>query len=302
MHQQGMSVEQAAAATGMERGAREACLAKENDSVETAGRIATALGVALPEIEVSDFRENGYLPEAIVNFLGLLGWNPGMKLADGKDLEKFDRAFLAEHFSIERIGKTNAKFDRQKLLSFNADAIGAMTNERFADRWLHWLEHEQAEESRGQPAAIVEILRDPVRRVWLAGAVKQRARTLRDAAGAVGVLLRGDDSTEFDKAAMEKNVRGAGGAGLALLKEFAEELKGLGEWTPTSIHTAMESFAKSKGMVTEKGVNLGALAQPIRVAVAGVGVTPPLGETLALLGRESALKRFAACISAAAGA
>ena len=102
-------------------------------------RLALKLQVALPEIEVYDFRRNGYLPEAIINFIALLGWNPGMKLPDGKDLEKFDMDFLAKHFAIDRIGKTSAKFDRAKLLSFNADYIGKLSDADFAARWRSFL-------------------------------------------------------------------------------------------------------------------------------------------------------------------
>jgi len=295
---QGLAKDQVAVSLNMNVAEIDAFLNKENDALDTAERIASYFSVALPEVEVSDFRENGYAPEAIVNFLGLLGWNPGMKLSDGKDLEKFDRAFLAENFSIERIGTTNAKFDRQKLLSFNSDYLGGLSNEAFASRWLHWLLHEQAEGQRGTPKQVVDALADPQRRLWLAAAAKPRAKTFKDALNSCAVLMRADDSTTFDAAAVEKNLLANDRAGLKLLAEFKAALEIVEPWTPEAIHGAMESFAKSKGMVTEKGVNLGALAQPLRVAIAGAGVTPPLGETLAVLGRASTLKRFETCLRA----
>lgn len=271
-------------------------LAKDNDSLDTAERIAMRLTIALPEIEVSDFREAGYIPEAIVNFLGLLGWNPGMKLSDGKDLEKFDRAFLSQHFAIDRIGTTNAKFDRQKLLSFNGDYLNAMSPEQFADRWQHWLLHEQPEAHRGQPERIAAVLRDPVRRVWLASAVKQRTKIFRDAIAAAAFLVRPDDSQSFDAAAVDKALLVGDRAGYGLLSMFNDRIKPLHQWTPEIIHATMESLAREKGYVTEKGVNLGPLAAAIRVAIAGVGVTPPLGETIAVLGRESTLARIDQCL------
>nr|HRJ50896.1 glutamate--tRNA ligase family protein [Phycisphaerales bacterium] len=113
--------------TGMGEPAVSGFLAGENDSAQTAEALAGRFNVPLPEIEIWDFRRSGYLPEVIVNFVALLGWNPGMKDADGKDLEKFDLPFIAEHFSIDRVGRSSSKFDRAKLLSFNADAIAAMT-------------------------------------------------------------------------------------------------------------------------------------------------------------------------------
>ena len=85
---------------------------------------AIAKGEVPPEIEVRDFRAAGYLPEAIVNFIALLGWSPG------DDREQFDLAEMTSLFSIDRIGKTNAKFDRTKLLSFNTDWAARRTFRR----------------------------------------------------------------------------------------------------------------------------------------------------------------------------
>src|SRR5690606_17798793 len=70
---------------------------KKNDDLGIATSIAHLLGAALPEIDVSDFRRSGYLPEVLCNYLALLGWNPG------NDVERFDMAFLCDHFNLERI-------------------------------------------------------------------------------------------------------------------------------------------------------------------------------------------------------
>jgi glutamyl-tRNA synthetase len=287
-----------AAALGVPGSEVAAFLAKESDAVDTAEKIAHHLHVALPEIEVSDFREAGYLPSAICNFLSLLGWNPGMKQADGKDLEKFDRAFLAQHFSIERIGKTSAKFDRAKLLSFNADALNGMSEREFADTWERWLFEEQETSLRGTPEYVGACLRDHAseRRLWLARAVKPRAKTLRDTLKACEVFLRSDDSRDFDPAAVEKNLLSNDKAGVKLLIEMKGRLAPLEPFTPEMVHGAIESFAREKGFVTEKGVNVGPVSQPLRVALAGASVTPPLGETMAVLGKDSVLRRLGVCL------
>jgi glutamyl-tRNA synthetase len=290
---QGVTLEQAADLLQMNVQDVSDFLEKKNDSLETAERIAHQFAAVLPEIEVSDFRENGYLPEAICNFLSLLGWNPGMKQPDGKDLEKFDNAFLAEHFSIERIGKTSAKFDRAKLLSFNADAINAMSDAAFAERWRAWCEEYKPEFAKRVGAAENWLM--------LAKAVKARAKTLQDGIKACDFLVRPDGSTAFDNAAVQKNLLANDRAGLKLLAEFKDRLAALEPFTPASIHAAMESFAKEKGFVTEKGVNVGPVAQPVRVAIAGVPVTPPLGETLAVLGKDSVLRRLECCLEANRG-
>ncbi|MCH8166279.1 MAG: glutamate--tRNA ligase, partial [Planctomycetes bacterium] len=96
--------------------------------LESAERLALALDVDLPEIDVKDFRRAGYLPEVMVNYLALLGWSPG------GDIEKFDQQFLIEHFDLDRVIKSPARFDRDKLLAFNLDALQAMSTEQFTDR------------------------------------------------------------------------------------------------------------------------------------------------------------------------
>lgn len=268
-----------------------AFLAKESDSLEIAKQAEVHMLVNLPEIEVVDFREAGYVPEALTNFLALLGWNPGMKTAEGKDLEKFDLGFIAQNFSVERIGKGSAKFDRKKLLSFNGDYIGAMSDEEFADRWERWLLHEQPSILRGTPDSVAVALSDARRRVWLARAVKARAKTFKDAVIASAFLVRTDEASFRDPAIVERHLLSAGGSGLALLREVREKLAGLKEWEPGTVNAVLEAFASEKGLP-----NLGAVAQPLRVALTGSAVSPPLGETLAILGRESSLKRIDLCL------
>jgi glutamyl-tRNA synthetase len=277
----------AAAKLGLDAGLVSGFLAQENDSLEVAEAIAAHFRIALPEVEVSDFRDNGYLPEAITNFLSLLGWNPGMKTPDGKDLEKFDMAFVAQHFGIERIGRTNARFDRAKLLAFNADAIGAMRDEAFAARWREWcLSHE--------PGLVSRL--DAARWLILARAVKARAKTMRDGVKAAAFVLRDDASTEFDRAAVEKNLLAGDRSGLKVLAEFRGVLEKIEPFEPAAINAAIENLAKGRGF------GMGAVAQPIRVAIAGSPVSPPLGETLAVLGKQAALTRIQACERACAGA
>ena len=83
----------------------------------------------------------------------------------------------------------------------------------------------------------------------------------------------------------------------ALAYQLAEQAE-LSAWDPAALHAALEAFAKSKGFVNDKGVvNVGPVAQPVRVAVAGVAVTPPLDVTLAVVGREGALQRIDTCLA-----
>ena len=261
----------------------DAFLKGETDAVEIAAKVGAALGLTLPEIEVHDFRRNGYLPGAINNFVSLLGWNPGMKTEDGKDLEKFDTAFLAQHFGFERIGKTASKFDRVKLASFNSDAINAMSDAEFARGWRAWLR----EEGTGPYAGLLSL--DDERFGVLAAAVKPRAKTYRDALRPAGFALLGEDFA-FDAKAVEKNLKG--NDGLGLLRKFRGMLEGLEEWTPATIHAAVETFVADEGLP-----NPGPIAQAVRVALTGAGVSPGLGETLFVIGRERSLKRIDRCLA-----
>ena len=79
--------------------------------------LGLALGVELPEINVDDFKQAGYMPGVLLNYLCLLGWSPG------NDIEQFDAEFFVEKFSLDRLVKSPAKFDRMKLLAFNLGRI-----------------------------------------------------------------------------------------------------------------------------------------------------------------------------------
>ncbi len=256
--------------------------AGENDSLETAEAIGRFFRITLPEIEVSDFREAGYTPEAITNFLALQGWNPGLKTPDGKDLEKFDNGFLAQHFSFERIGRTNSKFDRAKLLSFNGDSIAGMSDEVFAARWRSWCERVEP----GLPGMVL----DAGRWLMLARAVKARAKTYRDGVKAAAFAMLDDGGIEFDASAVQKHLLDNSRAGVGVLRELVARFEGLPAFEPGAIHAVIEQLAQ------QSGAGMGAVAQPVRVAITGGTVSPPLGETLAVLGRESTLKRLSRCV------
>lgn len=256
----------------------------ETSQLET---LAASMGLSLPEVSVEDFRKAGYLPEVICNFIALLGWNPGLKNADGTNLERFDMEFLAKNFDLPRIGKTNARFDRKKLMAFNADALGAMTDEQFAARWREWC-------ARFDPRLIEKL--DEQRFVWLARAVKPRCKTLADAMKPAAFVLVDDDAVVFDEAAVKKHVLapvnkdGTGPMGIDVLRALAGVIETVEPFEPGAINSAIEAFAASKGL------QIGVVAQPLRVALTGTGVSPGLGETLAVVGKRGVTTRIARCI------
>jgi glutamyl-tRNA synthetase len=233
------------------------------------------LKVPLPEVEVHDFRKAGYLPEVICNFIALLGWSPG------ENVEKFNMDFLAARFELERIGKTNAKFDRVKLLSFNTDAMAAMSPDLFAQRFKGWCEEFEpglVERFPGEKWAVV------------AEALRPRSKTFRDAVRQAGFALVPDNGYAFDEAAVKKVLVGGTPPGIELVRAFLGEAVRMESFDALNVQAAMEHVA------AQKGVQVGAVAQPLRVAVTGGTVSPPINQVLAILGKGSVVARLERCL------
>ena len=275
-----------AQALGVEVAQLQGFIDGENDSLDIAQSVAAHYKVALPEIEVWDYRKSGYLPGAITNFLSLLGWSPGMKDEQGKDIEKFDNAFLAANFSLERIGKTPAKFDRVKLLSFNADAIAILSDDAFVRELFAWAEKwepEFAQTLRATPAD---------RRATLFAACKPRCKTLRDAITVMAFALVDDNALEFDAGAMQKAALGPNGAGRGPVEAFAAML---GQTSGALGSSAVDAWIKQYAETNQR--KMGEVAQPLRVALTGTTVSPPLGDVASVLGRQGALRRIERCLA-----
>jgi len=233
--------------------------------------LANQLDLHLPEINVSDFRRAGYLPETLCNFLSLLGWSPG------DDLEKFDNEFLKQRFDLKRIVKTAARFDRKKLLAFNTDALTEMDPDEFARRWRAWCEAEAPQ--------LLETLTDD-QFALMAKANQPRSKTYLDALGFCSFLLLDTDAIAYDDKAVKKFIRKNEGQGLQTLGLLRDVLASIDPWSPDNIQSRIESFAQ------ERDLGMGAVAQPLRVACTGASVSPPIDATLAALGRDAVLARI----------
>ena len=244
--------------------------------------LAQHLELSLPEIDVEDFRSAGYLPSTVCNYLALLGWNPGVKNDDGTDLERFDMAYLAEHFSPSRLGKTASKFDRAKLAAFSGDDLQTMDSAKFEAEWRTW-----AERSRPDP---IEALGE---RVPLACRAAQiRVQTLADVETVIHFALIDDDAIEYDAKAVGKVLTKNDGAGVAMLRDLEPVLAGVEPWEPGAIESSIKAFCE------QREVGMGKAAQPLRIAMTGGTVSPGLGDTIGLLPRERAIARIASCIAA----
>ena len=240
---------------------------------------AAALGVPLPEINVADFRRSGYLPEVLCNFLALNGWSAG------DDLEKFDLEFLAERFGLDRVQKTPAKFDRDKLLAFNLDAIQAMGADAFHDR-------ARAHAEVFHPMFLERL--DAAQFRVLCDASHERSKTLDEPFRTNRFLIAADDEIEW---VIGKPVRKAmfkgDPTGRSLLESVVPMLEGLDAFDAATLESAITAFADEHA-----GGNLGRIAQPLRIAVSGGPVSPPIFDTLAILGRDAVLARIRGCLAA----
>lgn len=251
-------------------------------ALDEAERLAGALGVDLPEINVNDFRRSGYLPEVLINYLALLGWSPG------ENREKFDRDFLVEHFSLERLLKSPAKFDRDKLLAFNLDAIQAMSAEAFARRLRAHME-------RYHPAFLAGL--DEARFALLAASTQERSKTLEDPVRQCEFLVTADDAIVYeDVKPVRKALGGQAPSGRDHLAALLGELREVEPFSKEALEETITAYAEAKA----EG-KLGKVAQPLRVAVTGTTVSPPIFDTLAMLGRASVLKRIERCLETGPG-
>ena len=218
---------------------------------------------------VQKFADDGFLPEALVNYLVRLGWSHG-------DQEYFTREEMIEKFSLEALNKSAAVFDFAKLEAMNMQYI----KEADRDRLVTLLT------PRWQAMGIEVAGRD---RAWLHGVLEtlvERSRTLVQLAE--GARFYFDLPLVYDPAAVEKQLTPEGLAHLAGLRE---RLAALAAWDVTALEALFKAYAE------EKGAKLGQVIQPMRVAMTGKTTSPGMYEVLALLGRDLALARLDAALA-----
>ncbi len=229
----------------------------------------------LPEILVHDFRKNGYLPEALLNFLALLGWNPG------GDRERMTMDEMVQLFSIAGIGKSNAKFDRAKLLAFNTEAAAAATPQRLVAAMKDYLSiNPDSPLNRASDEQLGKILE-----------MKKGFRLLREVDESARFLFAADDQLQYDADAIEKVLRKNDRHGATVLQDVRGILSALSDWSTPSIEHAINTY------VEQKQLGLGKVAQPLRVAVSGTTISPPIFQSLEFLGRASTLRRIDRCVA-----
>ncbi|MBI5743237.1 MAG: glutamate--tRNA ligase [Elusimicrobia bacterium] len=221
-------------------------------------------------VALGDFLNRGYLPEAILNYIALLGWNPGT------EQEFFTKADLIAKFDIARIGKAPAMFDETKLTWLNAQHIKALPPEKAHELFLKFY-----------PAAITAGF-DAKK---LSGYIQGKVEKLSDLPQMTAFLAALDDnySAELFVHAKNKTTRESCKAALADLQEL---LSGLGSWDYAAILAAVKGYAEAKG------AKLGPVMWPLRIAISGQAVTPTGAVEIAeLLGKPETLRRISGAIA-----
>ena len=226
---------------------------------------------------VEEYRDAGYLSDAFVNYLALLGWAP-----DGESTI-IPRERLAREFSLDHVSKNPAIMDPEKLNWVQQQYLMAMTDEQFADEILipelHRAELEGMDEegSCSHDAAWFDLL---------ASVLKPRVTLGSDVIAQTGYLYAADDELEYDEKAVAKWLGKAGAADA--LHAAADALAAIPEdsWTPAAIEAALDPLPEQLSM------GKGKVFQPVRVAVVGSAASPGIGETLALAGRDHVLARI----------
>jgi glutamyl-tRNA synthetase len=228
----------------------------------------------MPEILVHDFRGNGYLPEVMLNFLALLGWSPG------GDKERMTVKELVELFSLDGIGKANAKFNREKLLAFNTEACASAPEDRLLAAMRDDL-------SLNPESPVNRATDDELKRV-----LKMNAgmHILREADEKSRFLFIDDDKIAHARDAVEKVLEKNEKQGFKALAAVRDILTGISDWNAHTLEEAVKKYCETSAL------GLGKVAQPIRVAVSGTTVSPPIFDTLAFLGKERTLKRVNRCL------
>jgi glutamyl-tRNA synthetase len=213
---------------------------------------------------VAYFMDAGYVPEALCNYLCLLGWSP----KDNREMLALEE--VLELFDLASINRRNAIFDLDKCFWLNGQYILHMSLERFCELSLPLVER----------AAITYPSREALLRAL--AIVKPKVKHVSDVPEWISFLFTED--YPFDESSLEKALRKP--EALERLRTLGEALKKLPEWNHASIESKLKETASAQG------VKAGELVHPARVAVTGKSVGPGLYETLEILGRERVLERF----------
>ena len=213
-------------------------------------------------VSVLDYRDAGFLPEALLNYLVRLGWSHG-------DQELFSQQQLLDLFKIEDVSSAASVFNPQKLLWVNQEKIKALSPAELLNR-AQW---------HFQQAGAMPAIND--HSIAVVGLIQERCKTLNDVVTQSQFFFNA--VTEYDAGALKKWIKPQTPE---LITALIKQLETLEEWHAESIHTVIQSI------VDNFAVGFAKVAQPIRIALTGSTNSPSIDQTLALLGKQTSLARL----------
>jgi glutamyl-tRNA synthetase len=222
---------------------------------------------------ITEYQEQGYLPDAMINFLALLGWS----LDDRTEL--LSREDLIKHFSLERVGKTAAIFNKAKLEWMNGVYSRKLSPEEFARRAMPFLDRDLPESVR-RPLDVAYVGR-------VLALVQERAKTLADVPQLTSFFFL--DELQYDASLLSQGELDARSAARAI-DTTSRRLTEAGAWEATTLEDTLRPLA------TEISLSRGEFFGLLRVAVTGRTAAPPLFQTMAVLGKQECLKRLSAAL------
>ena len=223
------------------------------------------------EVSIAWYREQGFLPEAICNYLALLGWSPG------DDRENITMEELVQLFTVERVNSSPARFDMKKLEAINGDKIRALTIDDFLTRALPFLLKDGVITGNDDEIAVVRSAL-PI--------IQERIARLNEVTAMLKFLFV--DKVSFDP---ESAAKIAEEPAQDVIKKSYEVLVDLQQWTHDAIEAALRT-ALLESMGLKPRVAFG----PVRIAVTGSHISPPLFESMELLGKERSIARLQAAV------
>jgi len=211
-------------------------------------------------VAITEYREEGYLPAAVVNYLARLGWSHG-------DDEVFSMAQLIEYFDLAHVGTSASRFDQQKLDWLNAHHLRHSTAENLTPLMRDALA--LADDCQHPPLAAV------------ISSLQERSKNLLELASGARFFYYAPET--YDEKAVKKNIKDTT---WPLLAEFINSANNMTEWNGEALHQLIADICE------RNEVGMGKLAQPIRILLAGVPVSPPIDMTLELIGKDECLRRL----------
>jgi glutamyl-tRNA synthetase len=211
---------------------------------------------------VLEYRENGYLPQALLNYLVRLGWSY-------QDQEIFSREEMIRYFDVHNIQRSPAAFNPEKLAWLNQHYLKTLDKSIIAPALAYQLHQLKINFEHGPD--LTEII----------GLYAERAKTLKDIAASCRYFFQ---DIEYNPKAFEKHMAPDV---LPLIEEVSQNFRTMSQWSISAIHQVIQSIAE------KNSISLGKIAQALRVAVTGDAVSPPIDATLFHLGREKVLQRLA---------